>query len=901
MVDSGEKSGDKNLGSVSDDPRIDDPRVDDPESVDGDGEVDEADNSGTVVEENLRDPRLTYVDLRNIDVVVDDILAGLREDIVARSSDWMVATGGKLKDYNGKELPFSGEEGGVAGLVRLVDDKFAGIVKMILSAAVKGRDELEFEKVDPFRKDAATAFIYRTFLTYFYHYNRKRNDGRDYFEDHLTVGQKLSEDEEAVLGTTMIAIELMGQCGLVTLMGCPVHDDFEDIPDIDENNVVHVELWRHRLEKYDAGEIMNLTRRLSFAVEGVTKASDKVGLGEMEGKFGIKFHSHAEATFFNLLMGMKDEIKTVIIKLADRCHNMLRIMGHGDAKKRESVADGTVEVYLAIARMMQFMEIVKVYVDVGVAVKNPELYKFFHDAVSVRMAELGKTPPGDSGSLREAMTLDIVNCGEGVLSVSFVPDELEAQTQYFDRGFGELTPDDFSLNLAVNPMHEVVVLVDNKPGRITDVVRDMKRVLEFTESEEVSYMIAPVDSGAHWVKLADGTELVDSDGGEDGSVPNEGEEALSEFSTFVPRGISVNGFSSKYKRQMHVRVNDVTSEKRSRRGIEFDSRKGDVTEPLRKMAKNLVDLKVNNPEIDILRYARETFLSPRGIFKTPHGDIRIVPKGAPYAEGAFYVHSDLGVGLTAVRVSRGLTDGEGKGIKSVLDPIPFAPLGHRGKFPVLTFDSGIIGGKSRKKMKSGDRASLLDQIVADPGWGVFFKSPQGKKWLKNFFENPHRSLRVRGNPIVTIRTFGKEYVDRLARVFQFPVERVLSFFVDGSGLSSASEFYEGVGTLDLDIFMKLFNRFEFDKHFTVSASVVAESDDEEYIFKNMRAVGFSARTVARGESNDGLTRGKYIFSPIGTGRVDHYEVCKTILRLSYAERNRFDIVVEAGIRLKKDA
>lgn len=948
------------------------------------------------VVDSLRDPKLTYVESHNFDEVIDDVLQGLREDIVNNSEDWYEAVGlnprEDFKDYNGDVIQFPTDTGAFA-LARLVDDRFERIMKTVLGTAIETRNMMKFEDgTEPFRKDAATAYIYRAFLTYYFHYNRKRKNGRDYMEDHLTLGQPMEGDDFEVVGTTMLAMKVSGQCGLMTLLGHTTHDDIEDIDGVTENNVLYINLWRDRLEKYDAKEIMNLHARLVTTVMAVTKASKDVDLEELGKEFDTKFHSHSEATFFNLMLGLKDEVKAILTKINDRIHNLFTIGGHDDLAKRQQKFDETSDVYLPIARILQICEAVKLMVDILMKHENPKLYERYHGLSAKKMAgldepapvfekgwkdrreslkrlkkffitklELPKDPPkrrsddwkiardkilsvekkhfiewGIRGAYinnrwfnsyeevmialfdkaygirkkiesredeqdityRSCITSDLEGCGKKVMDVRFVPDGIEMHTQNFDEGFEKLDFDDFKLNLSMNPMHEVVVVVADSES-VADVVRGAKSVLDFVEIEELSYLKAEEYSNAG-VITPDGTEfaVARAVGGSRSQelMEEEDDESRLEFFTFVPRGVVITGFSNKYKKQMVVRVNDERSENRLKRGLEHDSRKSDATEGLRRVAQYLVDLKVKYPDIDILKYAKETLLRPRSVFKTPHGDLRVILKDATCAEAAFYVHSDYGIGLRDVFMSRGLVDPTCKKVCNVLDPVAFVPVGGRKKAPVLTFDSGVVSPPEDPKKGW----SVLDEVTACPGWRRFFKSPQARKWLDDFFENPYKNLGIKGSSLGNswaIRDFGRDYLEKLYGVFG-----VLSEDMGKYGEDPAS-YWMAVALGEEDPFEEIVDNFEFDENFVVRVSISEENDNERYVFDNFEAIGFKGKTEKRGAGYDLysfslVSSDGEIFGPVER-RAKYEEACEMVLRLSYAED--LTIEISSGVKIAEES
>lgn len=165
------------------------------------------------------------------------------------------------------------------------------------------------------------------------HKGQKRRSGEDYVQHPIAVAKILAE---IGMGGKTIAAGLM-------------HDIPEDTATTLED-----------IEKKFGSEISNL-------VDGVTKL----------GKIKLR-GSHEEYFLENLrkmLLAMASDIRVIIIKLADRLHNMQTLM-HNPPEKQIRIARETMEVFAPIANRLGMGEIKTQLQDLSFQYLDPINYKF---------------------------------------------------------------------------------------------------------------------------------------------------------------------------------------------------------------------------------------------------------------------------------------------------------------------------------------------------------------------------------------------------------------------------------------------------------------------------------------------------------------------------------------------
>ena len=139
-----------------------------------------------------------------------------------------------------------------------------------------------------------------------------------------------------------------------TIMAAIMHDVIEDTP-----------VKKNDLEEKFGKEVADL-------VDGVTKLTQ------------IEFESRAQAqaeNFRKMVMAMARDIRVILVKLADRLHNM-RTLGHLPPDKRRRVAKETLEIFAPIANRLGIHAFCVEFEDLGFAALYPMRSRILKEAVA---------------------------------------------------------------------------------------------------------------------------------------------------------------------------------------------------------------------------------------------------------------------------------------------------------------------------------------------------------------------------------------------------------------------------------------------------------------------------------------------------------------------------------------
>jgi guanosine-3',5'-bis(diphosphate) 3'-pyrophosphohydrolase len=136
--------------------------------------------------------------------------------------------------------------------------------------------------------------------------------------------------------------------------------------------------------------------QVAHIVEGVTKIS-KI-------EFATREEQQAE-NIRKMMLAMVDDIRVVLIKLADRLHN-IRTMEHLDPERQHKIAEETLEIYAPIAHRLGMGKIRGELEDLGFRFLDPVGYEQVEKAVNARRKQgeafLEKTQKLISDKLKEA-------------------------------------------------------------------------------------------------------------------------------------------------------------------------------------------------------------------------------------------------------------------------------------------------------------------------------------------------------------------------------------------------------------------------------------------------------------------------------------------------------------------
>jgi GTP pyrophosphokinase len=338
--------------------------------------------------------------------------------------------------------------------------------------------------------------------------------------------------------------------------------------------------------------------KIAQLVEGLTKIA-KV-------KTDQEISMQAE-NFRKMLLTLNDDVRVIIIKIADRLHNM-QTMGSMADYKQAKIASETLYIYAPLAHRLGLYNIKTQLEDLGLKYTEPEVY---NDIVS-KIKETKEEQDAYIKTISDVLSKSMID--EGIeftikgrpKSIYSIRRKMKAQGVTFDEVY-----DKFALRIIYksNPHDEKFiawkiysVVTDHyrpSPSRLRDWISSPK-----STGYEALHITVMGPKG-RWVEIQVRSERMDE--------------------------IAEKGYAAHYKYK-----NGATEE----HGLEIWLNQ--LKEALENSTANAVDF-VEDFKLNL--YAKEIYVF------TPKGEIKSLPKGATSLDFAFSIHSEIGVKTRGTRVN----------------------------------------------------------------------------------------------------------------------------------------------------------------------------------------------------------------------------------------------------------
>ncbi len=366
-----------------------------------------------------------------------------------------------------------------------------------------------------------------------------------------------------------------------TMMAAILHDVMEDTPNTKDEIT----------ERFG--------RDVAELVDGVSKLDQ------------IQFRSRAEAqaeSFRKMLLAMVRDIRVIMVKLADRTHNM-RTLGAMPPAKRRTIARETLEIYAPIANRLGMHSIKRELEDLGFRALYPKRYKVIETAVKATRGNHKQFVGRIAASLKDA------------LDAAKIPASIEGREKDVYSIYEKMRRKKISLNEIVD-VYGFRLVVDRADTcyRTLGVVHSVFKPMPGRFKD---YIAIPRVNGYQSLH----TTLFGPNG-----TPIEVQIRTSDMHRIAESGIAAHW---QYKEGGAAGL-----------GIQGDR--------AREWLQQLVEIQQGgNPE-EFLESVKVDLFPDKVYVFTPKGEIRRLPRNSTCVDFAYAVHTDVGNRCVAAKVDRRL-------------------------------------------------------------------------------------------------------------------------------------------------------------------------------------------------------------------------------------------------------
>ncbi len=397
------------------------------------------------------------------------------------------------------------------------------------------------------------------------HKDQRRKSGEAYIFHPIAVAKIVAS--EIGLGATAIAAALM-------------HDVVEDTPIMIED-----------IERMFNPKVAQL-------VEGLTKIS------KVQKEMNVSMQAE---NFRKMILTLNDDVRVILIKIADRLHNM-QTMDAMESSKQVKLASETLYIYAPLAHRLGLYKIKNKLEDLGLKYTEPEVYNEILSKIKETKEEQDAYIETISDVLKknlDAEGIDYIIKGRPK-SIYSIRRKMLAQGVSFDEVF-----DKFALRIVYKSTpHEEKFLAWKIYSIVTDHYRPSpSRLRDWISSPKSTgyeaLHITVMGPKGRWVEVQVRSERMDE--------------------------IAEKGYAAHYK------YKNGASEEGG-----LDAWLNLLKEALENSETNAVDF-VEDFKMNL--YSKEIYVF------TPKGEIKSLPKGATSLDFAFSIHSEIGIRTRGTRVN----------------------------------------------------------------------------------------------------------------------------------------------------------------------------------------------------------------------------------------------------------
>lgn len=396
--------------------------------------------------------------------------------------------------------------------------------------------------------------------------------------------------------------------------------------------------------------------KIAQLVSGLTKISG--------GIFGDKASAQAE-NFRKLLLTMSEDIRVVLIKMADRLHNM-RTLGSMAPNKRYKIAGETLYIYAPLAHRLGLFPIKTELEDLSFKYEHPDIYKQISDKIKESQARRSEVYGDFSLPIKQKLDeLGIKYEAKARLkSVYSIYNKMETKHLPFEEVYDLYAMrivfecDDINKEKAMcwSIYSAITDLYQLHPTRTRDWIATPK-----ANGYQALHLTVMGPDG-NWIEVQIRSRRMDE--------------------------IAEKGFAAHWK----YKIGD-----------------GDEESELNAWLKTIKDI-LDNPEpsaIDFLNTLKLNLFASEIVVFTPKGELITLPAGATVLDLAFHLHSEIGIHCIAGKVNHKLMPLQTE-LKSG-DQVEV--LTSKTQMPLPEWENFLNTAKGRTRLRKSLRAMRQPVIV----------------------------------------------------------------------------------------------------------------------------------------------------------------------------------------------
>ncbi len=346
---------------------------------------------------------------------------------------------------------------------------------------------------------------------------------------------------------------------------------------------------------------------VALLVDGVTKL-EKIPLTSGGGQSDEKLEMQAE-NLRKMFLAMAKDIRVILIKLADRLHNM-RTLQYKKPESRQRIAKETLEIYCPIAQRLGISKLKIELDDLSLKYLEPEVYYDLVDKISVRK------------SVREKYIQSIVDEVSQHISKAGIKAKIDGRVKHFFSIYKKMVNQDKTLD-QIYDLFAVRIIVDSVRDcyGALGVIHEMYKPIPGRFKDYIAMPKANMYQSLH-------TTLIGSSG-----QPFEIQIRTVEMHKAAEYGIAA-----------HWKYKEASNGKR------VEAQEEEKLVWLRQILEWQRDMSDNREFMKLLKNDLDLFSDNVYCF-TPTGEVKNLPAGSTTIDFAYSIHSAVGNRMVGARVN----------------------------------------------------------------------------------------------------------------------------------------------------------------------------------------------------------------------------------------------------------